>query len=264
MSLNSFSEVISAFSGATGAFAGRVPENWLQGRTFYGGLTAALCLEGALRAFAGLPPLRSAQISFIGPAEGEVRVTASMLRQGKSVTFVNADLSGEGGLAARAVFAFGAARESIFNRHFTPAPDLPGPDDAGLFFPPGFEGPIFARNFDVRLAKGGVPATASTEHDHFLWVRHRDPKATSIGALLALADMPPPAIMPMFPAFARISSMTWGLNFLTDHPTTEDGWWLLESRAENAAEGYSSQDMFVWSRAGEPVIAGRQSVAIFI
>ncbi|HBS34108.1 MAG TPA: thioesterase family protein, partial [Parvularcula sp.] len=57
---------------------------------------------------------------------------------------------------------------------------------------------------------------------------------------------------------------TWGLNFLTDHPTTEDGWWLLESRAENAAEGYSSQDMFVWSRKGEPVIAGRQSVAIFI
>lgn len=264
MSVHSYSEVIAAFSASPGAFRGRVPENWLQGRTFYGGLTAALCLEGAINAFSDLPPLRSAQVSFIGPAEGEVSVTAEVLRQGKSVTFAGADLSGEGGLAARAVFAFGAARASMFNRHFTPAPNVPGPDASGFFFPPGIDGPVFARNFDVRLAKGGVPMTSSAEHDHFLWVRHRDPGATSIAALLALADMPPPAMMPMFPTIARISSMTWALNFLTDHPTTEDGWWLLESRAENAAEGYSSQDMFVWNRQGEPVIAGRQSVAIFI
>lgn len=259
-----YTEVIEGFSAAQGAFSGRVPENWLQGRTFYGGLTAALCLEGALGTIPGLPPLRSAQIAFIGPAEGEVSVRADILRRGKSVTFVNADLSGETGLAARAVFAFGLACASMFNRHFTPMPDLPGPDAAGFFFPPGVDGPVFARNFDVRLAKGGVPLSSSTEHDHFLWVRHRDQGATSIAALLALADMPPPAVMPMFPTFARISSMTWSLNFLTDHPQTEDGWWLLESRAENAAEGYSSQDMFVWSRSGEPVIAGRQSVAIFI
>ena len=259
-----YTEIIEAFSQTPAGFRGRVPENWLQGRTFYGGLNAALCLEGALNFFPDLPPLRSAQVSFIGPAEGEVSVKAEILRQGKSVTFVGADLSGEGGLAARAIFAFGLARPSMFNRHFTPMPNVPGPEASAFFFPPGFDGPVFARNFDVRLAKGGVPMTSSAEHDHFLWVRHRDSKATSIAALLALADMPPPAMMPMFPTFARISSMTWGLNFLTDHPSTDDGWWLLESRAENAAEGYSSQDMFVWSRKGEPVIAGRQSVAIFI
>ncbi len=263
--MTTYADLIDLFAAAPGAaFHGRVPADWLQGRTFYGGLSAALCLEGALKAYPGLPPLRSAEIAFIGPAEGEVTVTAQVLRQGKSVTFVNADLSGESGLAARAIFAFGQARASIFNRHFTPAPDLPGPEEAGRFFPPGSEGPSFARNFDVRLAKGGVPMSSSTQHDHFLWVRHRDPRATSIAALLALADMPPPAMMPMFPAFARISTMTWGLNFMTDRPETDDGWWLLESRAENAAEGYSSQDMFVWNRRGEPVIAGRQSVAIFI
>lgn len=259
-----YSDLIAAFTADPGGFRGRVPENWLQGRTFYGGLTAALCLEGALRAQPGLPPLRSAEVAFIGPAGGEVSVTSEILRRGKSVTFVGADLSGESGLSARAIFAFGAARPSMFNVHFTPPPALPGPEESGFFFPPEVDGPVFARNFDVRLAKGGVPMSSSTEHDHFLWVRHRDPSATTVAALLALADMPPPAMMPMFPAFARISSMTWSLNFLTDHPQTDDGWWLLESRAENAAEGYSSQDMFVWSRKGAPVIAGRQSVAIFI
>lgn len=38
----------------------------------------------------------------------------------------------------------------------------------------------------------------------------------------------------------------------------------MQSRAENAREGYSSQDMIVWNSAGEPVITGRQTVAIFV
>jgi acyl-CoA thioesterase len=82
-------------------------------------------------------------------------------------------------------------------------------------------------------------------------------------ALLALADMPPPALMAMFTELAPISSMTWMVNVLCDEPRTRDGWWLLQSRAENASQGYSSQDMLVWNRDGELVIAGRQNVAIF-
>lgn len=259
----SYCEVIDSFAWEGGVFAGVVADNWLQGRTLYGGMTAALCLEGALAAFPDAPALRTAQISFLGPPEGALKITPCALRQGKSVTFVNVDLAGEKGLAARAVFAFGAARQSMFAAHFAPAPFVPGPDKAAMFFPLD-EGPLFARNFEVRLAKGALPLTGSTEHDHFLWVRHRERKATSLAALLALADLPPPAVFPMFPKFAPISTMSWSFNLLTDHPVTDDGWWLLESRAENAAGGYSSQDMFVWSGRGEPVLAGRQSVAIFL
>jgi hypothetical protein len=58
--------------------------------------------------------------------------------------------------------------------------------------------------------------------------------------------------------------MTWSLNFLTDHPTMKDDWRLVETRAENAAESYSNQDMFVGSASQEPVISGRLSAAIFI
>ncbi len=70
-------------------------------------------------------------------------------------------------------------------------------------------------------------------------------------------------MMPKFTEMAPISSMTWMVNVLTDEPKTRDGWWLLESRAEHAADGYSSQDMLVWNRDGDLVIAGRQSVTIF-
>ncbi len=245
-----------------GRFAGLIPEDWMQGRTTFGGLTAAYCLEGALRAFPGQAPLRSAQISFIGPAGGAVEVEASVMRAGKAVTFLGADLIGETGLATRAVFTFGAARPSAFDRVFTPIPAVPPPEDCQPFFSDAFR-PAFVQHFDERLAKGAHPVTGSTAYDHFVWVRHRDEQATSVAALLALADMPPPAMMAMFSEFAPVSSMTWIVNFLAAAPQTRDGWWLLRFCAENAAQGYSSQDMMVWNRDGSPVIAGRQSVAIF-
>ncbi len=240
-----------------------IPESWMQGRTTYGGLSAALCLVAAERAFPDLPPLRSANISFVGPVGGAVEGRASALRRGKSVSFVEADLKTGEGLATRCVFAFGAARESMFDRTFSPPPEMPPPEACEDFIPKGF-GPNFAQHFETKLAKGARPGTNSDQYDHFVWVRHIDERADSMAALIALADMPPPAVMPMFPVFKPISSMTWHLNFLVDAPKSRDGWWLLQSRAENARSGYTSQDMPIWNSDGELVVIGRQSVAIFL
>ncbi len=258
-----FTDLLSEARFVDGVFTSHIPDSWMQGRTTYGGLSAALCFETALRAFPDLSPLRSANISFIGPAGGTVEGRAAVLRQGKSVSFVEADISGEAGLATRGTFAFGASRDSVFDSIWTPPPDMPAPEDCEPFIPKGL-GPNFASHFDTGLAKGARPGTGSKEHDHYIWVRHADPDATGLTALIALADMPPPAVMPMFTQFKPISSMTWMMNFLRDDLKTRDGWWLLQSRAENAAQGYSSQDMLIWNRDMELVVAGRQSVAVFL
>ena len=239
-----------------------VPDDWRQGRTLYGGLTAAVCLEAALRVVDAPPPLRSAQVSFIGPASGPIKVRAEVLRQGKSALFVGADLYGEKGLAGRAVFTFGAGRESQFDLNLVAAPDVPSYDQSEDFFHGGV-GPAFTQHFEPRLAKGARPITGSSEYDHYIWVRHRNETPPSSTALLALADMPPPAMLPMFTEFKPISSINWHLNFLVDAPTTTDGWWLMQSCAEHAVDGYSSQNMYVWNTDGVAVIAGRQSVVIF-
>ena len=258
-----FTDLTKSAAFADGALSLTIPADWMQGRTTYGGMSAALCLETALRAFPDAPPLRSALVSFIGPAGGAVEGRARMLRQGKSVMFAEADLHGEKGIATRCAFAFGGARPSKFNRTFTPKPDMPPPEACAPFRPPE-GGPIgFAHHFDARLAQGARPVSGSKSHDLFVWVRHEDRSAEDMVALLALADMPPPAVLPMFTEFAPISSMTWMVNIVSENLATRDGWWLLESRAENASQGYSSQDMLVWNRDGDLVIAGRQSVAIF-
>lgn len=257
-----YSSLIDSASFADDRLSLTIPDGWMQGRTTYGGLSAALCLETALRSFTDLPPLRSATIAFIGPAGGPVEGRAKLLRRGKSVSFVEADIASDKGIATRGAFAFGGARESALERSFSPMPALPAPEQCEPLMPEGF-GPAFVRHFEARLAKGARPISGTDGHDLFIWVRHKEGSDDSLPALLALADIPPPAVLPMFTKPAPISSMTWMVNFLTDRPATRDGWWLLQSRADNVSQGYSSQDMLVWNRDGELVIAGRQSIAIF-
>src|SRR5688572_24370532 len=91
---------------------GEAPDGWTQGRTLFGGLTAGMCAEAAARQLGEMPPLRSAQFAFLGPAAGRLRFRVTRLRQGRSSTFVEVDCRSEEGPAARAVLAYGAARPS--------------------------------------------------------------------------------------------------------------------------------------------------------
>ena len=64
--------------------------------------------------------------------------------------------------------------------------------------------------------------------------------------------------MVLFPQGAPISTMTWSLDVLSDAPATTDGWWLIQSRADAANQGYSAQSMTLWNADGTPVIVARQ------
>jgi acyl-CoA thioesterase len=74
----------------------------------------------------------------------------------------------------------------------------------------------------------------------------------------------PPAITTHLTAFAPLSSMTWMIDFLTEDVSSDDGWYLLESTPEHAADGYSAQSMAIWSTDGRCRLArGRQMVTVF-
>jgi acyl-CoA thioesterase len=260
-----FTELLAAIAPDGDSFRVTLSDDWLQGRTAYGGLSAALCVEAALRTAKDLPPLRSAQFTLIGPAAGPLTMTARELRRGKSAVFVGVDLLGEAGLAARAVLSFGVARKSIIAYQDLPMPAVTPVSDSPSFFPEGRSTITFQQHFESRFAGGARPLTPGAEPEYLIWFRHRDAAAREgLVPLIALADAPPPAIMVVFPQFAPISTMTWSLDILSDAPATDDGWWLIRSKAETAAQGYSAQSMMVWNSRGEPVIAHRQNVAIFV
>ena len=202
-------------------------------------------------------------------------VEVKELRRGKSVAFIQANLVGEDGLITSCTFSFGASRESRLAENY--GQTLYGskhrtvsPEKAEAFFDeenqhPDYlrKRPVFTQHFDARLMSGGRPFQGAGEPSFEMWVKHKDIDATSMAALVAVADMPPPAIVPVFDAFAPISSMTWMFNLLTDDISNKSGWWLLGSFAEHVSQGYSSQNMTMHNDQGELVMVGRQNVAVF-
>lgn len=263
MSGPSFSELLAQCQNKGDEVAVEIPSNWMQGRTTYGGLSAALCLKAVQLQLQDLPPLRSALVTFVGPAGGKVSMTCKVLRRGKSVSNIQVDMVSETGFATQAVFNFGSDRPSRLEKTFTSKPDVLSIDDSAYFFGDVDQAPVFAQNFETKLAKGGHPISGSKENEHFIWVRHHDENANDLAALIGIADMPPPAVLPMFTEFAPVSSMTWMMNFASVDLSTENGWWLMRTCAEYAQKGYSSQDMQVWNAQGDLVITGRQNVAVF-
>ena len=245
------------------ARATEIPENWMQGRTAYGGLTAALCLEAAIPLSGGLP-VRAVQIAFVGPVNGTAVCRPQVLRQGKNTVFTSVRMTGEDGVLAEAIITFGAARTSALYFAHLPPPEVAPPVSAPDYFRKPGQGPAFTQNFDILLAGGSPPMSGAPEADISIWMRHKDPETRSDAvALLALADAPPPAAMSMFTAPGRISSMTWMAEFLTETIETEARWFLARHTAQTARNGYSSQAMSMWNTAGEPVMIGRQTIAVF-
>lgn len=259
-----YTEIAAAIAPTETGFSAHVTDDWKQGRTTYGGLSAALCVEAAERTFPDTPPLRSAQFAFVGPAAGELAIQVKPLRQGKSTLFVAVDLIAEQGVATHGVLTFGAARTSVLTYGEVPCPPVAPPEDCELFFPENRQGaPHFSSQFEVRKA-GGTRPLASGDPEYLLWIRHRDTAATSLSALVALADMPPPPAMALFPQFGPISTMTWSLDVVGLPDEDDNGWRLLRTRAETIGEGYSTQEMHLWDAKGRPLILARQNVAVFV
>ncbi|MCV6586952.1 MAG: thioesterase family protein [Marinibacterium sp.] len=240
------------------------PANWKQGRTAYGGFTAALLAEGVRRQHDDLPPLRSALINFTAPVTDDPVVRSSVLRAGRNVTTISARADVGGAVAATATLSFGQAQPGGLQVDL-PARAAPDPQDAPPF-PQGAAAltPAFFGQFEVRVVDGHPPFSGAPEGVLRVWARHVDPQVRSgVPGVMAVADLLPPAVFPMLKRPAVNSSMTWIVNLLTDAPRTTDGWWLLENRLSAAGDGFSSQGMRVWNTDRQLVVDGMQSVIVF-
>ncbi len=263
----SFAAFLNAVERTDTGLRADIPEAWKQGRTAYGGMSTALSLSAARAALADDRPLCSALIGFVGPAAGAVDITAEPLRSGKTASSVRTRLTGEAGIGTEAIFTFATPRPSALA--LTPAglPEgvtAPPAGSDGMDFPNG--APQFTANFQLYPAAGGTPPFSGDAAfpPLRLWTRHKDPASRSgIEALLCLADALPPAVTTAMGDFEPLSSMTWMVDMLDDDLSTSDGWYLLESAADHARDGYSSQAMTIWSSDGRCLIKGRQMVTVF-
>ena len=257
-----FSDVLDQLARHEGVFRAEPSAEWQQGRTLFGGLSAALAVASAERGFPDLPPLRSAQFAFVGPATNSLVLTPQVLRAGKSTVFVEVAARSEGQTVLKATLMFGRKRRSSHDYRSLPLPDVSPPNALPDFFDAPFA-PRFAGQFDARFAAGARPVSGAEKPEALLWVRHKDPSAPDdVASIIALGDVPPPAAMTMFATHAPISTATWSIDVLADH-FSGAAWHLMAVVADTIAHGYSSQHMTLWNSHGAPVLAARQTVAVF-
>lgn len=236
-----------------------IPPSWHQGRTAYGGLSAVLAYQAARNLDAELPPLISAQISFAGPLAGEVEIAASVLRRGRNTAFIRSDVISGADTGLSGCFVFMNRRTSHLDYEGLTQPDFPpipppenirsGPRE---FFTGHMQYP------GNRLDLGLEQSRLANWHR----IAERD-GLDPVAELICIGDALPPSAMGLMREKGMVSSMNWQLNMLTAAPATREGWWFLDSQTHHAAHGASSQYMTMWNSAGDPVMTGMQSVAIF-
>ena len=255
----SFPAILAAARPTADGLVATIPAEWMQGRTSYGGLSAALALEAARKLADDLPPLRSATVNFVGPLAGEVSVRARILRRGRNATWIGTEVESEAGVGLTATFVFMGPVESSLHLHEVPPPARwIAPDEAKPL--PDYVGGFIA-NFDRRFA---LPRQTEPLPEIAWWIRLRDRAGLDpMVELMLCADGLPPAVIPLLSTRVAVSSMTWILNLLTPAPVSRDGWWLIRAAGNYAENGCSSQDMGIWNADGEAITAGMQSIALF-
>lgn len=257
-----YSLLISRIETGAGASQVEVPDDWLQGRTLFGGLQAAIALR-AMRTLVPDAPLRSLQTTFVGPVPGGlVRATARVLRSGKNTTHVEARiLDGETTLAVM-VGIFGLARESSVK--VVPAqPAVPPGKPFEMKYVAGAV-PAFTQHFKARWIEGGPPFTGATDRDNVIELGMHDAGPATEYHIVAMADFIPPIALSFLKERVAAASLNWMLEILADDVAALPlHGWRIDAHISAAAGGYTHQSLELWGPGGVPVALGRQTMVVF-
>jgi len=253
---------MSRIETAPGEARVEVPDDWLQGRTLFGGLQAAIGLA-ALRTLVPAAPLRSLQVTFVGPVPGgKVEARARLLRSGKNTTHAEARIADGETTLASMIGVFGLARDSAVKVvPVQPAVEAVRPIEmryvAGVV-------PSFTQHFKARWLRGGPPYSGATERDNVIELAMRDPGPASERHVLAMADFIPPIALSFLRAPVAAASLTWMLELLRDDVggLALEGW-RMDAHLAAADAGYTHQSLELWGPDGGLVALGRQTMLVF-
>ena len=243
-----------------------LPEGWAQGRAFFGGFSAGIAADFILKQFDAAYHMRAFNVSFVAPtAPGKAELALNVLRQGSSVVQVSAQIIQNGEVTLFALASLGKARESAVFEGQEPAPEFAAPEQ-GMGIPDSPVTPEFAKHFDYRILRGGMPFSGQVEREFGGWVRFRNEHhEMTIAAVLGLVDAWPPAVLPRLKKPAPASSLTWTIEFpdkrLSEKQTT--AWWRYLATIEYAADGYGHSRAGLWDEQGELFAISRQTFTVF-
>jgi acyl-CoA thioesterase len=258
------SEVLDSIMRREGGCTVSVPDDWMQGRSVFGGLQVALGLRALRDAVPADLPLRVLQTTFVAPVTGSVEIDARVLRAGKGTTHAEARLVDRGETTTIVVGVFGRGRPSKAEL----VPQLPrlASDHEAIEFP--FVRGIsvaFAQHYKMRLLSGPVPFSGTTQPPEWVVeVSSDDRGPTSECQVVGIADAIPPLAFAMLTQPAPGSSVTWTLEMLVDRfDVLPLAGWKVVAAVRAGHNGYTSQAVTIFGPDGAAVALSHQSMVVF-
>ena len=244
-----------------------VNKTWGQGRTLYGGVSAALTYQAAENLIEDGRGVRSFHCNFVGPISvgAELTVKAEVLRTGKNVTQIMATVSQNGRVCTMSQICFGVNRASKLDSQAADSHNMSVPTK-GKFIPkiPKIV-PEFIQHFDLSLDKGSFGFGKSEDAILHGWSKFKNaPEQMTMANLILLMDAWPPTMFQMLRLPAPASTMSWDVEFIQpDLPLNTDQWFASETEARHIKDGYGHEEAKFWDQQGNLLALSRQVVTVF-
>lgn len=244
-----------------------VPDSWGQGRTLFGGLSAALAYRVLRNRIADDRVLRNLSVSFVGPiaTDQPFGFEVEILREGKNVTQALARIIQNGQTAQVLLASFGVARNSKTGVENQERPPFEWPDKPTFLPHIPQVTPQFFQHVDLAMVIGGYPFSGASTAHHGGYMRFKQaPETVTDAHLIALIDTWPPTLLQQLKQPAPASSLAWNMEFLHPHrPVQPDDWFAYHCDTRQAGEGYGHTEANIWDAHGELVAVSRQTVTVF-
>ncbi|ASM56067.1 hypothetical protein PNIG_b0486 [Pseudoalteromonas nigrifaciens] len=240
--------------------------NWCQGRTAFGGLSAALLYQAMRAQVNSERRLLSLSTNFVGPllADTPFSLSVEILREGKSSTQVLAKAIQNEQVCVIVQACFASNRNSAINVPVAKSLGLQEVNERHTL--PFIQGqmPEFFQHVDLCPQQGAMPFSSAETSHLGGWMRFKEtPAAITEAHIIALTDAWPPTLLQMFKQPAPASSMSWYLEFVQAPNLTPGQWLGFEAITHHAKGGYGLEDGCIWSQSGELIALTRQTVALF-
>ena len=204
-----------------------LPEGWMQGRSVYGGLVAAVAAGLARLHIEEERTIRLAQMQLMRPlVPGLVEGRVSVLREGKYASFASVELVQGGEVATAARYVFSRARAG--STSVEPRPAWVGVAPETLPNLPHIPGimPEFVKNVEMRWESGALPYSGEEQCSFRAYCAFRTP-AGGLEGVLGLLDLFPAPTLGKLTSPAPASTVAWTAHIL-NAPERIEGWCRFE------------------------------------
>lgn len=259
MNAPDFAAASAVFPIAPLRYAVEIRSEWFGGAGPSGGYLASMLLRAMIAEVADtvrLPRMLSCQ--FLAVAHpGPAAVTLTIIRAGRRMTFMRADLEQHDRRCVTSTAIFASPQESLISYSDATSPAIPCPADLpeldlGTEAPSVFERLEMRPGFGDPLYSGGSAALTGG------WIRFRSPCPLDAAALCFFADcwMPSLATRLRFPP--TTPTIDYSIYFRHQAEPELGQYVMLRTSSQCSLDGFFEEDGMIWSSGGVLLAQSRQ------